>query len=106
MKMGGTANPTKRNTEESYYSPLSKTKTEDEENFLINCLVYRNPTIKLFYSSMHLPLYVNKHEAKRKRGKGSQMHEGLKARKGKAPQRKSCRMISLNITDARDSYLL
>lgn len=100
MKMSGTANPTKRDTEESYYSSLSKTKTEDEENFLINCLVYRNPTIKLFYSSMHRPLYVNKHEAKRKRGKGSQMHEGLKARKGKARQRKSCRMISLNITDA------
>ena len=106
MKMGGTANPTKRNTEESYYSPLSKTKTKDEENFLINCLVYRNPTIKLFYRSMHRPLHVNKHESKGKRGKGGQMHEGLKARKGKAPQRKSCRMISLHITDARDSYLL
>ena len=69
MKMGGTANPTKHDSEESYSSSLSKTRSEDEENFLINCLVYRNPTIKLFYRSMHCPLYVNKHEAKRKRGK-------------------------------------
>ena len=98
--MGGTANPTKHDTKESYSSSLSKTRSEDEENFLINCLVYRNPTIKLFYRSMHRPLHVNKHESKGKRGKGGQMHEGLKARKGKARQRKSCRMISLNITDA------
>lgn len=55
---------------------------------------------------MHRPLYVNEHEAKRKRGKGGQMHKELNARKGKPRQRKSCRMISLNITDARDSYLL
>ena len=106
MKMGGTANPTKHDTKGSYCSPLSKTRTEDKEHFLINFLVYRNPRIKLFYRSMHRPLHVNKHEAKRKGSKGGQMHVGLNARKGKERQRKSCRMILLNITDARDSYLL